>query len=142
MKFSESQEARPFLIHKSNRRVSAREINFSASATVGAELAGLSARGAVDFESAVWPFASRENPARAASNKQGIQARDAFEMTGVNPIGITFSLFQKMNEHFVRNRQTFGRKAKARPIPFDQALRHKILDARAQSRSILFLDAF
>jgi hypothetical protein len=53
MKFSATQEARPLLIHRSSSRVSARAMNFSASATVAADTAALGVEEGVAFDAPV-----------------------------------------------------------------------------------------
>ncbi len=49
---------------------------------------------------------------------------------------ITFPyLLQEMDKHFIRNGQPLRRKPQAGPIPFHQALRHKLRHARPQLRA-------
>src|SRR6266851_8380157 len=95
MKFSATQEVRWPLIHRSSRRVSACEMNRSASATVGAGVAALGVGEAFSFEAPVCPFATGAIAAIAAKNNPNIRTRDAFDVTGVKAIRITLSLYSK-----------------------------------------------
>src|SRR5579864_1431571 len=94
MKFSETQEARPLLIHKSSRRVSAREINRSASATVGGEPADFSVEvvftGVFAGEAGACPWAKGAATAIPARSKPSSRTRDEFGITRVKVMRITF----------------------------------------------------
>src|SRR5690348_11089187 len=89
MKFSETQEARPLLIHRCSRRVSACEMKRSASATVGAALAAFGVGDVVGFEDAVCPFVPGAIAASAERSKAIMRARDAIGMAGANFMRVT-----------------------------------------------------
>src|SRR5580700_9192850 len=98
MKFSETQSARPSLIHRSRSRDSACVMNFSASATVGADAEDAPPEEAFALEAVPFPCAEDAIAKATARNAPSTPVREAISFVMLAP---WLSAFEDRSE-FIR----------------------------------------